>query len=74
VIEEAATRDRAKEAPMELPPIVSEEEWQRSHEARLAKEKEATRAEDTPPGCPQGPPYRWWRLQNEYEQSPAEAS
>jgi predicted dithiol-disulfide oxidoreductase (DUF899 family) len=31
---------------MELPPIVSEEEWQRSHEALLAKEKEATKARD----------------------------
>jgi predicted dithiol-disulfide oxidoreductase (DUF899 family) len=31
---------------MQLPPIVSEEEWQRSHEALLAKEKEATRARD----------------------------
>ncbi len=31
---------------MELPQIVTEEEWQRSHEALLAKEKEATRASD----------------------------
>jgi predicted dithiol-disulfide oxidoreductase (DUF899 family) len=31
---------------MELPPIVSEEEWQGSHEALLAKEKEATKARD----------------------------
>jgi predicted dithiol-disulfide oxidoreductase (DUF899 family) len=31
---------------MELPPIVSEREWQRSHEALLAKEKKATRARD----------------------------
>jgi predicted dithiol-disulfide oxidoreductase (DUF899 family) len=31
---------------MELPPIVSAEEWQRSHEALLVKEKEATRARD----------------------------
>lgn len=31
---------------MELPPIVSEEEWQRSHEALLAKEKQATRERD----------------------------
>ncbi|HXS45903.1 MAG TPA: DUF899 domain-containing protein [Solirubrobacterales bacterium] len=31
---------------MDLPPIVSEEEWQHSHEALLAKEKEATRARD----------------------------
>jgi predicted dithiol-disulfide oxidoreductase (DUF899 family) len=31
---------------MELPQIVSEEEWQRSHEALLEKEKEATRAGD----------------------------
>lgn len=31
---------------MELSPIVSEGEWQRSHEALLAKEKEATRARD----------------------------
>lgn len=31
---------------MELPQIVSEEEWQRSHEVLLAKEKEATRARD----------------------------
>ncbi len=31
---------------MELPPIVSEQEWQRSHEALLAKEKQATRARD----------------------------
>jgi predicted dithiol-disulfide oxidoreductase (DUF899 family) len=31
---------------MELPPIVSEEEWQRSREALLTKEKEATRARD----------------------------
>ena len=31
---------------MELPQIVSEKEWQESHEALLAKEKEATRARD----------------------------
>jgi predicted dithiol-disulfide oxidoreductase (DUF899 family) len=31
---------------MELPPIVSEEEWQQSREELLAKEKEATRARD----------------------------
>jgi len=31
---------------MELPEIVSEEEWQGSHEELLAKEKEATRASD----------------------------
>ena len=31
---------------MELPPIVTEEEWRRSHESLLAKEKEATRARD----------------------------
>ena len=31
---------------MELPPIVSAEEWQQAHEALLAKEKEATRARD----------------------------
>jgi predicted dithiol-disulfide oxidoreductase (DUF899 family) len=31
---------------MELPQIVSEEEWQRSHEALLSKEKEATRSRD----------------------------
>lgn len=31
---------------MELPPIVSAEEWQRSHEILLAREKEATRARD----------------------------
>ena len=31
---------------MDLPPIVSEEEWLRSHEVLLAKEKEATRARD----------------------------
>jgi predicted dithiol-disulfide oxidoreductase (DUF899 family) len=31
---------------MELAPIVSKEEWQRAHEALLAKEKEATRARD----------------------------
>lgn len=31
---------------MELPEIVSEEEWQRSHEALMAKEKEATKARD----------------------------
>lgn len=31
---------------MELPPIVSEKEWQRSHDALLGKEKEATRARD----------------------------
>ena len=83
---------------MELPPIVSEDEWQRSHAALLAKEKAATRArdaltrsrgvealgsvwtfldltplgrqeewEDTPPGRPQTPPYRWWQLHDEYE-------
>jgi predicted dithiol-disulfide oxidoreductase (DUF899 family) len=33
-------------AAMELPQIVSEEEWQRSHEALLAKEKQATRERD----------------------------
>jgi predicted dithiol-disulfide oxidoreductase (DUF899 family) len=31
---------------MELPQIVSEQEWQRSHQTLLAKEKEATRARD----------------------------
>jgi predicted dithiol-disulfide oxidoreductase (DUF899 family) len=31
---------------MDLPPIVSKAEWQRAHEALLAKEKEATRARD----------------------------
>jgi len=31
---------------MELPSIVSAEEWQRAHDALLAKEKEATRASD----------------------------
>ena len=31
---------------MELPEIVSEEEWKRSHEALIAKEKEATRERD----------------------------
>jgi len=31
---------------MQLPPIVGEQEWQRSHQALLAKEKEATRARD----------------------------
>jgi predicted dithiol-disulfide oxidoreductase (DUF899 family) len=31
---------------MELPPIVSKEEWQRSHDALLEKEKQATRARD----------------------------
>jgi predicted dithiol-disulfide oxidoreductase (DUF899 family) len=31
---------------LELPPVVSESEWQRAHERLLAKEKEATRARD----------------------------
>jgi predicted dithiol-disulfide oxidoreductase (DUF899 family) len=31
---------------MELPPVVSEEEWQRSHEQLLAREKEAMKAAD----------------------------
>ena len=31
---------------MELPPIVSEEEWERSREELLAREKQATRARD----------------------------
>ena len=31
---------------MELPPIVTQEEWKRAHKALLAKEKEATRARD----------------------------
>jgi predicted dithiol-disulfide oxidoreductase (DUF899 family) len=31
---------------MQLPPIVSEEEWQRSHEALLTKEKQTTRERD----------------------------
>jgi predicted dithiol-disulfide oxidoreductase (DUF899 family) len=31
---------------MQLPPIVTEQEWRRSHEALLAKEKEATKARD----------------------------
>ena len=31
---------------MELPQIVSEQEWERSREELLAKEKEATRARD----------------------------
>jgi predicted dithiol-disulfide oxidoreductase (DUF899 family) len=43
---ELSKRDSAKEATMELPPIVSEQEWQQAHEALLAKEKAATRARD----------------------------
>ncbi len=31
---------------MELPTIVSEQEWQQSHEKLLAKEKQATRERD----------------------------
>ena len=31
---------------MQLPPIVSESQWQQAHEELLAKEKEATRASD----------------------------
>jgi predicted dithiol-disulfide oxidoreductase (DUF899 family) len=31
---------------MELPPIVTQEQWQQSHEALLAKEKQATRERD----------------------------
>ena len=31
---------------MELPPIVSKEDWSKSHDALLAKEKQATRARD----------------------------
>ena len=31
---------------MQLPPIVDQEEWQRSQEALLEKEKAATRARD----------------------------
>ncbi|MGB7685338.1 MAG: DUF899 domain-containing protein [Solirubrobacterales bacterium] len=31
---------------MDLPPVVEEAEWRRSHEALLTKEKEATRASD----------------------------
>ena len=31
---------------MDLPPVVSETEWQAAREAVLAKEKEATRARD----------------------------
>ena len=30
--------------------------------------------EDTPPGRPQTPPYGWWRLHDEYEPSPSDAS
>ncbi len=30
--------------------------------------------EDTPPGRPQSAPYRWWRLHDDYEPSPTEAS
>src|ERR687883_1509024 len=33
-------------SPMNLPPIVSEKEWQAARDALLAKEKEATRARD----------------------------
>ncbi len=33
-------------APMGLPTIVTEQEWQQAHEALLAKEKQATRARD----------------------------
>jgi predicted dithiol-disulfide oxidoreductase (DUF899 family) len=32
--------------PMNLPPVVSEAEWQAAHDALLAKEKDATRARD----------------------------
>jgi predicted dithiol-disulfide oxidoreductase (DUF899 family) len=31
---------------MDLPPIVSEEEWERSHQSLLAREKEATKVSD----------------------------
>jgi predicted dithiol-disulfide oxidoreductase (DUF899 family) len=30
--------------------------------------------EDSPSGYPQTPPYRWWRLHDEYEPTPAEAT
>ena len=36
----------AEEAQTELPPIIGEDEWQRSHDALLSKEKAATRARD----------------------------
>ena len=32
--------------PLVLPPVVSEAEWRRAHDALLAKEKAATRARD----------------------------
>ena len=36
----------SERSPMNLPPVVSEEEWQAAREALLVKEKEATRARD----------------------------
>jgi len=41
---------------MQLPPIVSQEEWRESRDELLVKEKEA-----------QTPMYSWWRLHDEYE-------
>jgi predicted dithiol-disulfide oxidoreductase (DUF899 family) len=38
--------DRAKEATVELPPIVSHEEWERSNQELIDKEKKATRERD----------------------------
>jgi predicted dithiol-disulfide oxidoreductase (DUF899 family) len=62
-----------------LPEVVSPEEWQAARERLLAEEKEATRARDalaaerrrlpmirSPEGRPQTPPYEWWRRHDEY--------
>jgi predicted dithiol-disulfide oxidoreductase (DUF899 family) len=38
---------REKESEMDLPPVVSPEEWKAHHQRLLAKEKEATRARDS---------------------------
>src|SRR3979409_1367382 len=37
---------RAKEAHVNLPPVVSSNDWQAAHEKMLAKEKKATRERD----------------------------
>ena len=50
---------------MNMPPIVSPQEWQAAREELLVKEKENW--EDSPEGVPQTDPYGWWNRHDEYD-------
>ncbi|MCV7303409.1 DUF899 family protein [Mycobacterium barrassiae] len=64
---------------MALPQIVPRDEWQAARDELLAEEKALMKArddlgvpprarmtQDVPAGRPQGPPYEWWRLHDNY--------